>query len=60
MATAAGRSAGDTQLFIWGVFEKFTVDGTLPFFLNLLKWSFQICFEGKWPKKDWRGLATLD
>jgi len=56
LATAAGRSAADTQMFIWGIFEKFVLPETMPAFFELLRWSFEVCLSGKWPAKDWRGV----
>ena len=55
MATLAGRSAEDTNIYIWGCFEKFSIGtteatlGTMDTFRLLLKWSFTILMEGKWP-----------
>ena len=61
MATAAGRSAEDTMIYIWGCFEKFIIPtadgflGTIDTFFQLMKWSFSILLEGKWPARDWQG-----
>ena len=65
MATLAGRSAEDTNIYIWGCFEKFIIGtteatlGTMDTFGLLLKWSFTILMEGKWPARDWQGCQSL-
>ena len=65
MATAAGRLPDDTNVWIWGVFEKFViptvgaVSGTVDIFFRILRWSFQALYEGRWPRADWRGVPTL-
>ena len=56
LATAAGRSAEDTQMFVFGIFEKFVLPETMPAFFELLRWSFEVCLAGKWPARDWRGI----
>ena len=65
MATLAGRSSEDTNIYIWGCFEKLIIGtteatlGTTDTFGLLLKWSFTILMEGKWPARDWQGLELL-
>ena len=61
MATAAGRSAAETNLYVWGVFEKYVlptegvVRGTMDTFWMVMKWSFEILMSGRWPSKNWKG-----
>ena len=64
MATAAGRLPDDSNVWIWGVFEKFViptgaVPGTVDIFFRILRWSFQSLYEGRWPRADWREVPTL-
>ena len=65
MATFAGRSAEDTDVYNWGCFEKFvmpTTDdglGAIATFCKLLKWSFSILMAGKWLSHDWQGSKLL-
>ena len=46
---------------IWGIFEKYAVPssdgimGTMESFWALMRWSFNIMYEGRWPYRDWRG-----
>ena len=66
LASAAGRLPEDCSLFVWGVFEKFVLPtteaalGTMDVFFEILQWSFRCLYEGKWSRKDWRGIANLD
>ena len=65
LATAAGRSAADCNLYVWGVFEKFLIPegneviGTMQVFWQIMHWSFSIIYTGKWPSRDWQGKKRL-
>ena len=61
MSVAAGQQFQDTNIYIWGLFEKYTIAtddevlGTLDTFFAIMRWSFQAIFEGVFPHTDWRG-----
>ena len=61
MATAGGASLEDTNLYIFGLFEKFILpaseftQGTMAALWTLLRWSFDCIWQGKWPARDWLG-----
>ena len=61
VATAAGVSLEDHNLYIYGLFEKFILPasascaGTMDSFWRLLSWSFLCIWHGEWPKRDWHG-----
>lgn len=62
VANAAGGSFSSTLTYIWGIFEKFVVAstaerlGTMDVFWNIMRWSFNALYEGRWPTQDWRGM----
>ena len=66
LSVAAGRSASDAMVYVWGVFEKYIWPttpegmGTIDSFFELLAWSFGILFTGKWPHTKWKGQKHLD
>ena len=61
ISVAAGQQFQDTNIYIWGLFEKYTVEtedavlGTLDTFFSIMRWSFQAIFDRVFPHKDWRG-----
>lgn len=60
---ALGGACSEILLYIFGLFEKFTIDsdtnapGTMECFFKILAWSFRAMWEGQWPSHDWRGVA---
>ena len=62
---ALGGACSEILLYIFGLFEKFTIDsdtnapGTMECFFKILAWSFRAMWEGQWPSHDWRGVAFL-
>ena len=63
MSNAGGSGFQDAHQFIWGVFEKYIVPssggviGTMEAFWAVMRWSFNIMYQGTYPDKDWRGIA---
>ena len=58
MSNAAGSSFLDTNIYIWGLFEKFIIEGeTMETFWSILVWSFSAMAKGRWPRTDHRGMA---
>eukprot|EP00435_Cladocopium_sp_Y103_P018658 s2492_g4.t1 len=61
MSVAAGQQFQDSNLYIWGIFEKYAIPtqngilGTMDTFFAIMKWSFQCIYEGTFPTLDWRG-----
>jgi len=61
MSVAAGQKFQDSNLYIWGLFEKYVIQtengvlGTLDTFFAIMRWSFQCIYEGTFPSLDWRG-----
>lgn len=62
MLAATGAPTTDLMMWIWGVFHTVVaegVGGTIDCFMEILKWSFEALYTGKWPTHDWRGVQTL-
>ena len=65
IAVALGGATKDVMIYIWGVFEQIVVEGasggpgTMEVFFEIMRWSFEALFQGKWPAKDWRGVELL-
>lgn len=62
VANLEGGQQKNIMNYTWGCFEKFVQKdapgalGTMSVFFQILAWSFQCLFHGKWPSTDWRNV----